>query len=217
MAQSALMHARWVSLSFLLLSSCSSGSFVVAQAASEDAATDSGTTTEDATTDDTAVASEASPGEASALDATAVVCTKQADCTTGYCKRAACGDATGACAPIPMPSPVFAPICGCDGITYWNEPHAGSFGVSRAHDGPCNLTERKACTSSCDLCVHEVATMVGCSAGTIPGYCMRAPGGAACAPSAGGPSVSTCGDKCKSMCEAIRDKDSFYVKTCTPG
>ncbi|MGZ5967120.1 MAG: hypothetical protein ACXWP4_05595 [Polyangiales bacterium] len=216
MAQSALMHARWVSLSFLLLSSCSSGSFVVAQAASEDAATDSGTATEDATTDDTAVGSEASPGEA-ALDATAVVCTKQADCTTGYCKRAACGDATGACAPIPIPSPVFAPICGCDGITYWNEPHAGSFGVSRAHDGPCNLTERKACTSSCDLCVHEVATMVGCSAGTIPGYCMRAPGGAACTPSAGGPSVSTCGDKCKSMCEAIRDKDSFYVKTCTPG
>jgi hypothetical protein len=57
-----------------------------------------------------------------------------------YAPDAICGaaDATGTCAPIPGACDLlWAPVCGCDGITYSNECAANLAGVSAATQGEC--------------------------------------------------------------------------------
>lgn len=51
-----------------------------------------------------------------------------------------CGaaDQTGTCTAIPQACPdVVAPVCGCNGVTYFNACEAAAGGVSVSHDGAC--------------------------------------------------------------------------------
>ena len=59
-----------------------------------------------------------------------------------YLPAAMCGraDATGTCAKIPKNQAcdaVFAPVCGCDGMTYGNDCSASTAGVAIDHTGEC--------------------------------------------------------------------------------
>jgi hypothetical protein len=53
-----------------------------------------------------------------------------------YCKAPGCG--AGSCEPIPtMTDSAKSPVCGCDGVHYWNSATAGNLGMSIGSMGVC--------------------------------------------------------------------------------
>jgi hypothetical protein len=222
------MRASLLSLIFAV--GCSGGNFTVASTtedgATEDAAISDTSTTLDSASDTGAVAVDTgSTGDSNASDVIVAetggkTCSTSEECPgiNQWCKHAACGDSMGICTPLTTPGPYYEPVCGCDGVTYWNKAHAESYSVTPMHAGPCTAMEAKGCaTGGCDLCVQEVPGSLTCAAGTIPGRCWRAPAGTLCTSTMAGPSVGTCDGKCETMCQAVKDKAVFYAKACTPG
>ena len=78
-----------------------------------------------------------------------------------YDARAMCGaaDQGGTCEPIPQACPdVFAPVCGCDLMTYGNDCEANAAGVAVAYDGMCS----KPCSDDADCNPGEVCQDGSC-------------------------------------------------------
>ncbi len=78
----------------------------------------------------------ASEGECGGGDG---MCADDGDCAAGeFCQKDACDAARGTCATRPEVCPgVYAPVCGCDGMTYGNACQARSAGVNVASEGEC--------------------------------------------------------------------------------
>lgn len=78
-------------------------------------------------------------------------CDSDSECAEGeYCARqeGACGD-SGLCTAKPSDcDPGEAPVCGCDGQTYWNACTASSEGINIRQTGECPTTGE--CTSNLD-------------------------------------------------------------------
>jgi hypothetical protein len=96
------------------------------------------------------------------------------------------GDQTGVCAVQPEAcTREFAPVCGCDDVTYSNACLAASAGVSVASQGECDgpLQIGDACgglrppgAPDCDeglFCQHQPGAM--CGAADAPGECVAIP------------------------------------------
>lgn len=144
------------------------------------------------------------------------------DCAgTELCKVTACGD-TGICAPRPPQQDNYAPVCGCDGVTYWNEAIANAAGISKRTDGACAL--QALTTARCGglngvvcagfrRCNLEVETPTACAgAAGRQGTCWGLPD--SCPPSQNG-TMRRCtgGGGCRSYCDAIKDQAPFYSDT----
>jgi len=66
-------------------------------------------------------------------------CVETSECRTNdFCGRSTCEDAAGACEPRPVFCEDAAePVCGCDGITYWNDCLRRASGVASMTRGEC--------------------------------------------------------------------------------
>ena len=96
-------------------------------------------------------------------------CTSDADCgSSEYCRKQACGDATGTCDPQPQAcTEQCSPVCGCGGQTYGNACKAASQGASVAHTGTCDSKPTpKGCTSDADCSSGEYCKNRACGART---------------------------------------------------
>jgi hypothetical protein len=75
-------------------------------------------------------------------------CLVNTDCPDlAFCARTGCGDESGTCMPVPLEcEDDGAPVCDCDGITYWNDCLRMAAKVSAATVGACLGPTAKACT-----------------------------------------------------------------------
>jgi hypothetical protein len=80
-------------------------------------------------------------------------CQTQADCGVGaYCSKSACADSAGSCTVRPtICEREPAPVCGCDGVTYFNDCVRAQRGVSAAYAGDCRNPETQRCGGADDV------------------------------------------------------------------
>jgi len=205
------------SLIVVLAVGCSSSNFEVADPSAEVGA-DSGVVVDSAIDDTNSPPTDTDLPPP--VDAGGPSCTTIDDCRVGeYCRRTTCEITSGTCAPYTVTT-AYAPVCGCDGVTYWNKSYAFTTDGVIKYAGRCNAMDAKACLgSACEtpdsLCVHEIPNSTGCITTTDAGVCFRLPPDHSCGTTPGG-SVATCDGKCLTYCSAVRNKVHFYQKACTP-
>lgn len=151
-------------------------------------------------------------------------CKEDAACADDeYCKKASCDADSGECVErgpeCTGNDAEFDPVCGCDGITYWNSCVIEHEGFNVAMAGECNGNNRPSCTrdeggGSCPprlnpKCYRPVE-MCG-DPSPMNGFCWVLP--AACP--ANEPETTrycggTAGDaRCIGLCEVIDAENSF--------
>lgn len=109
----------------------------------------------------------------------ATKCGDDGDCMPGWqCEKQGCAEATGVCVPWPAlcpPNP--APVCGCDGVTYWNDCIRLKSHARLAAFDQCRAT---ACTCEVGLdCGVPPGTYASCSH-LLPSGAMCGRGSGAC-------------------------------------
>jgi hypothetical protein len=108
-------------------------------------------------------------------------CIVNRDCPASYmCGRVQCAAPTGRCEPLPLVcSEVSGPICGCDGVTYWNDcvrrlAKVSSSAAGECYDAPalCGGKDNRACPAN-TYCAH--VSPVGVCDPMEPGRCWGMP------------------------------------------
>jgi hypothetical protein len=151
-------------------------------------------------------------------------CKVDGDCGTNeYCKKESCAAEEGRCQPrgpeCRGTNAVFDPVCGCDGITYWNTCVIEHEGFNAALHGECTGSSRPTCTrdgggDSCPTRLHahcyRPVTMCGNPSPTM-GVCWVLPD--AC-PANEPQTQRYCGGtagsmRCIGLCEVIDAENSF--------
>jgi hypothetical protein len=114
-----------------------------------------------------------------------------------------------------------APVCGCDGVTYWNATVAASHGMPLQATGVCQ--PEKTCGGIANLkcpmgasCNRHVADALACGASDSAGTCWAAP--AACTTMVGfGPQTRACGSpSCAGECDLIKTEQPWYDDNTCP-
>lgn len=130
---------------------CSSRDVVVFEVEPQDTLPSADASTDAAVAD----ASDAAPGDAGmdAMDPDAapdasdaevpILCKDLFDCPPYgyYCVKDSCSDPTGVCEPRPVVCPTdVGPVCGCNGVTYWNDCLRQQLGSAASTPGECQST-----------------------------------------------------------------------------
>jgi hypothetical protein len=150
-------------------------------------------------------------------------CSGIGDCPSdSFCEKAACGDVTGTCQVYPQcdESEQHSAVCGCDGITYFDDCLRRASGIEAFTPGPCWQGAAKTCGGP---------SHTTCPAGA---YCAQlgGPGPGPCGPDDDGTCwvlPVTCpppgfdqwtpcqGGPCVDTCNAIRTGGSYHrAQTC---
>lgn len=123
-------------------------------------------------------------------------------CGSGYCDAPGCRK--GTCKPLlsmsDQQSP-FEPVCGCDGVSYWNASIAASRGMSVLHADACESDEQLACDANmpCPMglyCNRQVEGSVGCALGGARGACWGVPATCPMVPKGKACFSLICSDRC---------------------
>lgn len=136
-------------------------------------------------------------------------------CPSGYfCNATGCG--AGTCIPkLTKTGNQYNPVCGCDGVTYWNPSVAGYFGMAVNTTGACIATAVKCskaspcaaglhCNNRRDQALCAVPSTLGVCWG-LPEQCPADPKGQPCvAPTT----------QCTSKCDLIQTETPWYVGSC---
>lgn len=139
-------------------------------------------------------------------------------CPVGtYCNALGCAE--GTCTPFPNPGINKNPVCGCDGITYWNASVAGSQGMSAKSAGEC--TPGIFCGGIAGIecpaghCNYELPDALGCDISHATGTCWIVP--SSCSGIGFGPNTRACDSpSCTDQCKLISSQAWYYVDNTCP-
>jgi hypothetical protein len=144
-------------------------------------------------------------------------CVQTSDCPGGsFCDLGACDQPAGTCEPFPVQCDDDArPVCGCDGITYFNDCLRRAAGVPGSRGGECGPFGLH-CGGAAPPCPSGAACArllgfplpQGCPADPV-GTCWVVP--AACSDAGASNRWDDCtgGARCVSTCDAIRSGGSY--------
>jgi hypothetical protein len=151
-------------------------------------------------------------------------CDTSASCPADYfCMKAGCGGGdNGTCEPVSPTHVVLDPVCGCDGITYWNSLYAASSPKAVHKTGPCGVNDGpKSCNAAGNPCpgsMHCAVARAACTDVTTPGTCWVVPN--ECDGTTVGQHVCEAGiaGSCRNLCTLISKAQPFVVEasSCTP-
>ncbi len=138
-------------------------------------------------------------------------CSANSDCMgDGFCERRACTDSFGRCRRRPQFCPPDAnPVCGCNGVTYWNDCLRQSSGIAAATLGECvngASCATQACPDSRASCARLVSEPSECSA-SLESTCWVLPD--VCPASAQVWQACNQGPRCSDLCGAIRSQHAY--------
>lgn len=150
-------------------------------------------------------------------------CQSSDDCDLSwYCQKQNCADTAGVCLPIPTDDPTFLPVCGCDGVTYWNDSLRQVARISASTPRECQ-SGAKPCRNGSDCgtfgaCRQRLPSVNDCGTSPGKGQCWAIPNdctsagdrpvGLPCPP----PPGTTPGPppQCLTLCQALQ-ADRPYV------
>jgi hypothetical protein len=135
-----------------------------------------------------------------------------------YCDAPGCDK--GVCAPIfGKISGVREPVCGCDGVTYWNGTLAKNAAMSVRQDAQCDADEAQGCSSMLPCGKGQSCNLEGsvsiCTNKNPQGSCWKlpltCPGGVN-----DGLNMRDCEGLCRSECTLINDGATHYADISCP-
>ncbi len=142
-------------------------------------------------------------------------CVNDDDCRGGLCLRDTCDEPTGHCESRPaVCDAARTPVCGCDGVTYWNDCLRKQTGVTASALGYCGPGAATcgggaaACPVPGASCARVFPSADRCPRGSddAPGVCVMLP--PVCPPPDGN-LLARCGPgsaSCDPECDAIRSE-----------
>lgn len=97
-----------------------------------------------------------------------------------YCDAPGCGQ--GSCAPVTsLDDGIKMPVCGCDGVDYWNAATASDHGMAVSSSGMCPTATfcggfgNLPCPSNAHFCALDVGPPTGCNISDAGGSCWGMP------------------------------------------
>jgi hypothetical protein len=118
------------------------------------------------------------------------------------------------------------PVCGCDGVNYWNATTAANYGMSFGRQGECalpvgcSIMPETKCPTDAHFCGHIVDSFEDCfdTSSTLTGVCWGMPKN--CAPVVIGGTFRPCSngilEPCVDECTAIKAKRRHWPDASCP-